>query len=612
MSGSGIAIGGDAYHVVQKRKNLFNKVNEEFKTFTPFERFLYFDGQSESSASAPSLKNYAETPPVGPTHDGFELNQYDGFNVVYQRTNDTASIIRNGITPDSQKWIGITQGLYNIQKKPFFNYSGSIYLSFLMKGDDSIDYIMGGTKELEWDTYGLSTAGNGLDVPLPKTSQFRERLIQPSITGSEYRRFVYHSSQSYWIPNEGIDFSDLNTINNDGDYVLDDNITILSGSVKTGSYQVKDTTNKYPTTVVTQSGVPFFGSCMPAGEIFRLFFRGDLGGITSSFMADVRLTLKNPSDVYPFDNVFKTTSNEWTTWYNNALTQAENFDTDNIHSFENNLPTYIQDSSDYNEMKDFLALQGEQYDLIRNHIDSMGTIHKRGYKKTNSPPDNTLPMLLSNMGWKGINPFEGNLTETLGSYLNGVTSIDDIKNNTWRKTLNNLLYIYKSKGTKNSVRALLNTYGYPPDVLNFEEFGGTIESANHSSDNPLNNDNEPEDTTRGNIDTDLNLSTGSLSFTTKKIKLYNYRIGGNNSKVIATEHYRNNAPINTIEFVYKHVKSTKDQQIVTKAAHATLDTELFDLRLVPSSTGDSSSFQFRLNNSNSGSLEIANNASHDS
>jgi len=257
LSGSGIAIGGDAYHVVQKRKNLFNKVNEEFKTFTPFERFLYFDGQSESSASAPSLKNYAETPPVGPTHDGFELNQYDGFNVVYQRTNDTASIIRNGITPDSQKWIGITQGLYNIQKKPFFNYSGSIYLSFLMKGDDSIDYIMGGTKELEWDTYGLSTAGNGLDVPLPKTSQFRERLIQPSITGSEYRRFVYHSSQSYWIPNEGIDFSDLNTINNDGDYVLDDNITILSGSVKTGSYQVKDTTNKYPTTVVTQSGVPF-------------------------------------------------------------------------------------------------------------------------------------------------------------------------------------------------------------------------------------------------------------------------------------------------------------------------------------------------------------------
>ena len=63
------------------------------------------------------------------------------------------------------------------------------------------------------------------------------------------------------------------------------------------------------------------------------------------------------------------------------------------------------------------------------------------------------------MGWQAINPFTGSLTDTLGSYLSGVTSIDDIKNNTWRKTLNNLLYIYKSKGTLNSVRALLNIYG---------------------------------------------------------------------------------------------------------------------------------------------------------
>jgi len=541
---------------------------------------------------------------VGPTHDGIELNQYDGFNVVYQRTNDTASISEAGITPGSQQWVALTQDLYDVQNKPFFNYSSSVYLSFLMKGDETIDYSMGATKELKWDQFGMTTTGNGLGVPLPKSSQFRERLLQPSITGSEYKRFIYHSSMSYWIPNEDIDFADIPT-NQSGETLDDDFITILNNRNKIGSYQIKDSTGKYPTTVVTQSGAPFKGSCMPAGELFRIYFRGDLGGITSSFMTDVRVTLKDPSDVLPFDNVFKTTSDSWTTWYNNALTQAENFDTDNIHSFENNLPLYIQDSSDYNEMKDFLALQGEQYDMIRNHIDSMGTLHKRGYKKTNSPPDNTLPMLLNNMGWEAINPFEGNLTETLGSYLSGVTSIDDIKNNTWRKTLNNLLYIYKSKGTKNSVRALLNTYGYPPDVLNFQEFGGAVESSNNGSDNPLNNDGVPASI---NIDTDLNLSNGSFNFTTQKRKLYNYRIGGNFQKVIHTEHYRNNAPINTIEFVYKHVKSTKDQQIVTKAAHATLDTELFDLRLIPSSDGASSSFEFRLNNSNTGSFEIADNA----
>ena len=42
----------------------------------------------------------------------------------------------------------------------------------------------------------------------------------------------------------------------------------------------------------------------------------------------------------------------------------------------------------------------------------------------------------------------------------------------------NLIYLYKSKGTQNSVRALLNTYGYPPDVLEFQEFGGSTEESN--------------------------------------------------------------------------------------------------------------------------------------
>ena len=583
LSDGGGAIDGDSTFIIQKRKDLFDKINQEVKTFTPYERFLYYDAQSESTASAPSLKDYAQTTPVGPKHDGIELNQYDGFNIVYQRTNNTASISGSGVTPGSQKWIGITQDLYDVQSKPFFNYSSSIYLSFLMKGDETIDYSMESTKELKWDQFGMTTTGNGLGVPLPASSQYRNRLLQPSITGSEYRRFIYHSSMSYWIPNEGIDFSDIPTTNNAGELLNDSFITILGGSVKTSSYDIKDSTGKYPITVVSQStGVPFKGSCMPAGELFRLYFRGDLGGITSSFMTDVRVTLKDPSDVLPFDNVFKTTSDGWTTWYNNALTQAENFDTDNIHSFENNLPLYIQESSDYNEMKDFLSLQGEQYDLIRNHIDSVGTIHKRGYKKTNSPPDNTLPMLLSNMGWQAINPFEGDLTETLGSYLSGVTSIDDIKNNTWRKTLNNLLYIYKSKGTKNSVRGLLNTYGYPPDVLKFQEFGGVVESSNNT-DNPLNNNAPPPLpqvgggvstlSTDKKIDTNLNLSTGSFNFTTKKEKFYRYRFAGRSNRVLNLNWWMDSANINALEFVYKHDKTTNTQTILQSSGSGALKAE---------------------------------------
>ena len=586
------SINGDSTFVIQNRKNLFDKINKEIKTFSPYERFLYYDAQSESTASAPALKNYAHTnrAPVG-NDDLVVLNNHDGFNVVYQHSTDPS------LNPRVDSTIDLFSNTYRVQEKPFFNYSGSIYLSFVLKGDAIIS--AGGSTGLKWDKIGQRDNINGLRIPLPKSVVYQNSLQVPTITGSEYRRFIYQTSQSYWIPNQGIDFADLpSDIGGEG-FVSDDSITILNGSVKTGSYQIKDSTGRYPTTVVTQSGAPFKGSCMPAGELFRIYFQGDLGEVTSSFMTDVKVTLQNPTNVLPFDNVYKTTSTEWTSWYNDMLTKAENFDTDNIHSFENNLPLYIQESSDYNDMKDFLNLQGEQYDLIRNHIDSMGTIHKRGYKKTDSPPDNTLPMLLSNMGWEAINPFSGSLENTLGNYLTSVTSIDDIKNNTWRKTLNNLIYIYKSKGTKNSVRALLNTYGYPPDVLEFQEFGGSTEESN-----PRVFLNTPPSSS--GVDLDLSRVSGSFSFNTDRKILHNYRFGSKDNRILNLDWWMNGANLNTIQFVYKHTDTTQTQTILHSSGSGNED--LWDLRLIPSSDGVSSSFEFRLNNSETGSLNITGSA----
>jgi len=550
------SINGDSTFVIQNRKNLFDKINKEIKTFSPYERFLYYDAQSESTASAPALKNYAHTnrAPVG-NDDLVVLNNHDGFNVVYQHSTDPS------LNPRVDSTIDLFSNTYRVQEKPFFNYSGSIYLSFVLKGDAIIS--AGGSTGLKWDKIGQRDNINGLRIPLPKSVVYQNSLQVPAITGSEYRRFIYQTSQSYWIPNQGIDFADLpSEIGGEG-FVSDNSITILNESVKTGSYKIKDSTGRYPTTVVTQSGAPFKGSCMPAGELFRIYFQGDLGEVTSSFMTDVKVTLQNPTNVLPFDNVYKTTSTEWTSWYNDMLTKAENFDTDNIHSFENNLPLYIQESSDYNDMKGFLNLQGEQYDLIRNHIDSMGTLHKRGYKKTDSPPDNTLPMLLNNMGWEAINPFSGSLENTLGNYLTSVTSIDDIKNNTWRKTLNNLIYIYKSKGTKNSVRALLNTYGYPPDVLQFQEFGGSTEESN-----PRVFLNTPPSSS--GVDLDLSRVSGSFSFNTDRKILHNYRFGSKDNRILNLDWWMNGANLNTIQFVYKHTNTTQTQTILQSSGSGTL------------------------------------------
>ena len=604
--------------IVKTRKDLFKKINDEINTFTPYEKFLYYDGQSESTSSAPGLgKNYSRTKPlynkkidnVFPYNDPREegnakyeqLNQTDGFKVVYKASTSGSNIGRNRIN--------LTAGIYQVQDKPFFNYSGSVYLSFLLKGTSNLQIITRNNNHLD---SGQFNSG----MFLPKATKYTSSILEPVVTGSEYRRFIFQASQSYFVPNT-VD-NDVANISYDGNqaptgWADASNFTVLHEDLKTGSSFIFDSSGLYPTTVVTQSGAPFKGSIMPAGDLFSIDISSGLGAVTTpltqSFITDVKVTFEDPSNVLPFDNIYHTSSTEWTNWYNDMLTKAETFDTDNIHSFENNLPLYIQESSQYNDMKDFLKLQGEQYDLIRNHIDSMGTIHKRGYKKTDSPPNNTLPMLLSNMGWQAINPFTGSLTDTLGSYLTGVTTIDDIKNNTWRKTLNNLLYIYKSKGTKNSVRGLLNTYGYPPDVLGFQEFGGVTSEGVDG--NPVFTDNPPS------INNDLKLEnqTGIFSFVSNKRKLYNYKINGLDNRVFSVDHYRGSGgkyseetPVNTIEFIYKHVNSKNNQLILDKSSTVVSDTSAFDLTLLPSSAGSSSSFQFRLSTNANGSGDIATNA----
>tara|TARA_R100001126_G_scaffold20298_1_gene10029 strand:+ start:6921 stop:12569 length:5649 start_codon:yes stop_codon:yes gene_type:complete len=826
------SISGDSTFIIQKRKDLFDKIKNEFKTFTPYERFLYFDGQTDSSASAPSLKNYADTTPV--SDENITLGPNNGFSEAYDITFASEKEVVNLFTDK-----------YKVQNSPFFNYSSSIYLSFLMIGSSG--------SAITWENNNDIADTNGLGVPLPKDIKHQKNILNPNITTESYQRYVFETSHSYWIPKtRGNDIIDLSQ----GDFRAGSTkLTILSGSAKTGSYKIKDSTGKYPTTVVTQSGVPFLGSVMPAGELFRvlykntvssslqgywniddvesgsaltlanvtndagpttgdatqiigatasagvevhgrqygtsyyiisasngapavnegirfessnlnfskddnfsmaiwvkrfhpdtgsadttapaggdrqeIFMRGstsdsfgidyqmpenkfragvrsgsattvvttseladdglnwhhvaftyesgsstglkiyldgvlenqgsNLGvgefsssspsgtdalsigetatissngrqfngflqypriynrtitaqevnqlylnppGIPETRVTDVKVTLENPTNVLPFDNIYHTSSAEWTNWYNNALTEAENFDTNNIHSFENNLPLYIQESSEYKDMKDFLNLQGEKYDLIRNHIDSLGTLHDRGYTKTDSPPDNALPILLSNMGWQAINPISGSLTDILGKYVTSVTSFDDIKNSTWRKTLNNLLYIYKSKGTQNSVRALLNTYGYPPDILKVKEFGGygTLDKQN-INDNPFNDlvpvQQGTDNSLRGN-------PTGSFRFISSRQKLSNYIFNGEQNRILNLDWWMDSANINTIEFVYKHTNTTQTQTILKSSGSG--GETLWDLRLVPSSTGDSSSFEFRLNNSLTGSLAIATNA----
>ena len=580
LSADGSAIGGDPTSVKNRRKYLFDKIQDEINSFTPYEKFLYYDGQSQSTSSAPSLgDNYADTVPVN-TDELTTLINYDGFNVVYKHSNELAD----------DQCIGLFLGKHRIENKPFFNYSGSVYLSFILKGDESISDGTG-TPGLRWTN--SNQHGHNGNVILPQDAfGGTNKLQNPSITGSEYRRFIYKTSQSYWQPTEEVYY---NTSNITEWGTGSTQYEILSGSIKTGSNAIR-VHGSYQdlATVITQSEVSFSGSIMPAGELFRIWYESG-SAVTSSYMTDVKVTFNDPTDTLPFSYMYQTGSSTFNDWYTGLHSSASAYDDTNIHSLINNLPTYIQESNDYDELKTFLNMNGEHFDLIRNHIDNYTSVYNRGYNKLDSVPTNLIPMLADNLGWELITPFTGSLSDYFGSSVSSVTTTDDIRHNTWRKSLNNLIYLYKSKGTKNAVRALLNIYGYPPDVIGISEFGGSSEEQEQLT---------TADDLNSMVD-GLGRKTDNVSFVLRKKKLYNYNFNANTDRILNLDWWMNNADANSLEFIYKHRDTTNNQEILKSSGSGT--ETLWDLRLLPSGDGLSSSFEFRLNNSRTGSLAIGSN-----
>jgi hypothetical protein len=75
--------------MVNRRKDLFDKIQTEINSFTPYERFLYYDAQSQTTASAPSLgNNYLSGNEFLNTDYRTTLNNFDGLGTVYKFSND--------------------------------------------------------------------------------------------------------------------------------------------------------------------------------------------------------------------------------------------------------------------------------------------------------------------------------------------------------------------------------------------------------------------------------------------------------------------------------------------------------------------------------------------
>jgi len=597
--------------VIKKRKDLFNQIKKTQNEFTHYEHFVYNDGQSYSTSSVPGIgSNLAGNNFNNKVDNSLTtLQDFEGFDKIYKKTE-------NG-------FIHLFTDVYNVEQPPFYNSNDFFYLSFITRGSNggSGSYtlnISGGLANQYNDGKIYSTLGNysyGNDNELPFDSWSGSAELNPEVTGSHYQRYIFKAQQNYFRPVRRVITGEETFTENSTSWEILSGSNMISastsGSIGDGfAYGISDLTGLFepylfPTQYDTNgvSSLQFFtGSILPQGDLFPVFTQE--GGDKQALFTDVIISKNNPTNIHPFSKVYRPPSgsydgsSEWVSWYDTLYDIASDYDDKNIHSLVNNLPEFLRTGAEHQTLRDFVNMLGEQFDLLRSYIDNYHNIYKLGYKNPNAIPDNLLPIIGDSLGFKLNNPLSGSLEEYLDS--TGGDEVGDKKAiaSLWTKILNNLIYIYKTRGTRESINTLLNLYGYDTNSFNLTEYGGSTDEHNPSV---------VKNTATNDLENGIKNTTGNVSFIekTETFKSLNLSSGSN---YLALDWYSNDAEPNGIEFIFR-TTNTNNNQTLVRSSGSVAGEDHWDLRLIPSgSSKTTGSLQFRLNNSENAGSEIASNA----
>ena len=128
---------------------------------------------------------------------------------------------------------------------------------------------------------------------------------------------------------------------------------------------------------------------------------------------------------------------------------------------------------------------GHYYDNIWIYVKSMTDTYDRREDLTEGLSRDLVWTVSNAFGWK--QPSGTEITDLhrllLGQYLSGSfgseeykeysdLSSKEIQQEIWSRVLTSMPYILKTKGTKESIEALVNAYGIPPTILKVREYGG--------------------------------------------------------------------------------------------------------------------------------------------
>jgi hypothetical protein len=208
------------------------------------------------------------------------------------------------------------------------------------------------------------------------------------------------------------------------------------------------------------------------------------------------------TSLFPY-TLYATSTPQFTTWYESLVEFAEQYDLYNLHALSKNIPMHIRYNSNNENMTLFTNMLGHHYDILYTYINNISRLYKHEENPKLGIPNELLYSVAKQFGWNLVN---GKQNSNLWEYLYGIPQLDpsnnlyvdddyisnyfqapttasnsvigdfvptqDITYTTWRRIVNNLPGLLKSKGTKRSIQALLSCYGIPQSLITIKEYGG--------------------------------------------------------------------------------------------------------------------------------------------
>jgi hypothetical protein len=197
----------------------------------------------------------------------------------------------------------------------------------------------------------------------------------------------------------------------------------------------------------------------------------------------------------PYKNV-PSSNNTAVNWYANQLAVANNYDLRNLNAVVNSIPSFLREDPNNTNYITFVHMIGQHFDNLWIYGKGVSDKYDADNRLDFGVSKDLVAEVLKNFGVKLytsnksiedlFTSFIGQAyqsgSEIINTYVTGSvtgsnasiqpSSFDNYQREVYKRMYHNLPLLLKSKGTERGLRALINCFGIPSDILDIKVYGG--------------------------------------------------------------------------------------------------------------------------------------------